>query len=440
MAAGRSSRNNVLAGMFVLACILLGVAVVVILSNIGDFLKPTNTYTVRFSISDGAEGLDRGAAVKLGGQRVGRVTETRFVEDEVSGEPAFVDVKIQVPKRLKIYTDADVQLNRPLLGSGSTLNIVSIRSSTRPGVEYMGPPVLLEPGQTIIGHLGPPAFLAPTDYAKFQDIIARVDRITANVEPRVNAIIDDASETVKSIRSLTSDIEGRWKTWGPKADNIVAEVEKIAKQVEPILTSVGDGVNEVRGRVDQVKNLIASGQKFVDENGPRISNSIKDVEELTAKAKNEMYNEVLSTIQSARAAVNEAQEAAKTARAFVDQNAPELTEIIASAGLAANQLKLATVEIRSAPWRLLYQPSKKELENELLYNSVRQYSESVSELRRAAAKLADLTARVETLPENQRAAERERLARMSVELERSFAEYQKQERAFLSRWSAEAKK
>lgn len=440
MAAGRSSRNNVLAGIFVLACIMLGVVVIVVLSNIGDFLKPTSTYTVRFSVADGAKGLDRGAAVKLGGQRIGRVTGANFVNDEVSGEPAFVDVTIQVPRDLKIYTDADVQLIRPLLGSGSTINIVSIRSVSRPGVEYMGPPDLLEPGETILGHLGPPAFLAPSDYSKFQDIITRVDRVTANVEPRINAIMTDAEDTVRSIRVIAGDVEKRWQDWGPRTDTIFAEAEKVARQIEPIVANVDKGVAEVRERVEQVRRLLATGQQYLDENGPRVSSAIKNVEDLTFKAKNELYNEVMGAIQEARVGVREASEAAKTARAFIDQNTPELAEIIANASLASNQLKLTTVEIRSAPWRLLYQPSKKELENELLYNSVRQYSESVGELRRAAAQLATLTARVDALPPEQRAAERDRLARMSAELQASFAKYQEQERAFLSRWSAEAKK
>ncbi|MBS0537017.1 MAG: hypothetical protein JSR72_23410, partial [Proteobacteria bacterium] len=108
-----------------------------------------------------------------------------------------------------------------------------------------------------------------------------------------------------------------------------------------------------------------------------------------------------------------------------------------SATIAAQQLKLATTEIRAAPWRLLYQPTKKELENELLYNSVRQYASSVTELRSAAEALQSVTELNASAAKNGSDSGRVNQAtldNLTAKLKASFDQYQQQERSFLERW------
>jgi hypothetical protein len=55
--------------------------------------------------------------------------------------------------------------------------------------------------------------------------------------------------------------------------------------------------------------------------------------------------------------------------------------------LASDQLKLTMMEVRRAPWRLLYRPDTKELQYELLYDSARAYATAVSDLRAATESL-----------------------------------------------------
>src|SRR5436190_19532144 len=78
----RGPRNNVLAGIFLLASLALAIAIIFVLSNIWDRLTvPTNRYHVLFSLLEGAEGLDKGAYVKIGGERVGRVVGWEVTRD-----------------------------------------------------------------------------------------------------------------------------------------------------------------------------------------------------------------------------------------------------------------------------------------------------------------------------------------------------------------------
>jgi ABC-type transporter Mla subunit MlaD len=54
MASGRSSRNNILAGLFVLGMLVLGVFIIILISNVWGRFGPKSTYVVTFTLNDGA--------------------------------------------------------------------------------------------------------------------------------------------------------------------------------------------------------------------------------------------------------------------------------------------------------------------------------------------------------------------------------------------------
>ncbi len=435
MSASRGSRNNVLAGIFVLVSVVLTVVVVTILSNIGERLQPRHTYIVRFSVVDGAEGLDRGAAVKIGGQRVGRVDSTRFVSNPVTGEPEFVDVEIEIPTSFKLFTDADVQLIRPLLGSGSTINIVAFTGMAQVDGKFIGPPRPLLPGDTVMGRLGAPGFIAQSDYARIQSIIARVDRITEEVEPRVGSIMTNADAAVADVRAITGDARKAWPEWEKRVTDVLARFDKASEPFEQIVRNVSDTSVSIKDGVAELRDLLARGRAAIDENRASLDQIVENVRQLTNKANTEAYDQVLAAVKTAQETLDSARSAAGQVDELLARTAPDVTEIVTSAALAANQLKLATVEIRSAPWRLLYQPTKKELENELLYNSVRQYSAAVGELRQAADALRSVAERAGASSTALGVTDKAALEALNAKLQEAFDKYQEQERAFLERWS-----
>ena len=63
---------------------------------------------------------------------------------------------------------------------------------------------------------------------------------------------------------------------------------------------------------------------------------------------------------------------------------PQFDETLADVRLSAQQIKLTAVELRRGPWKLLYRPSKDELEHELLYDSVRSFAFAAADMKAAA--------------------------------------------------------
>ena len=425
-----------LAGLFVLAALALVMVVIIVMSNLGDAFIKKHDYIVRFSILDGAEGLDSGAPVKLGGQRVGRVTAAKIHDSEISGEPDFVDVTIQIPTKYTLYSDADVQLLKPLLGSGSSINIISLTGMETVGVRYQGPPQRLHNGDMILGRLGPPGFLAPSDYAKFQAILARMDRITGDVEPRINTIMDNAGAAVADVKAITADAREKWPVWSQQLSDVIARVEKGSQSFDSIITNLKDVATAVKDGVEDARKLIDKGRAVVDDNRASIDAVVKNIKDVTDRVNGEWSTKVTTLLDQGHDAMESAKATAKDVELLVAKNKPQLEGIIADATLAAQQLKLATVEIRASPWRLLYQPTKKELENELLYNSVRQYSEAIGELRAASESLKAIADRGQS---GGSMVDQKTLDAMTAKLRTAFDKYQDQERAFLDRWLKQPK-
>ena len=425
-----------LAGLFVLAALALVMVVIIVMSNLGDAFVKKHDYIVRFSILDGAEGLDSGAPVKLGGQRVGRVTAAKIHDSEISGEPDFVDVTIQIPTKYTLYSDADVQLLKPLLGSGSSINIISLTGMETAGVRYQGPPQRLHHGDMILGRLGPPGFLAPSDYAKFQAILARMDRITGDVEPRINTIMDNAGAAVADVKAITADAREKWPVWSQQLSDVIARVEKGSQSFDSIITNLKDVATAVKDGVEDARKLIDKGRAVVDDNRASIDAVVKNIKEVTERVNGEWSTKVTTLLDQGHDAMESAKATARDVELLVAKNKPQLEGIIADATLAAQQLKLATVEIRASPWRLLYQPTKKELENELLYNSVRQYSEAVGELRAASESLKAIADRGQS---GGSVVDQKTIDAMTAKLRTAFDKYQDQERAFLDRWLKQPK-
>ena len=127
----RTSRNNVLAGLFLLVSLALGIAVFFVLSSAWERLTVrTNRYIVAFTLADGAEGLDKDAFVKVGGEKVGAVSAWSFRKDERTGHIIGVDVEIQVQSEIALYENAIAYLNLPLLGSSTTTRTLSTGSES----------------------------------------------------------------------------------------------------------------------------------------------------------------------------------------------------------------------------------------------------------------------------------------------------------------------
>ncbi len=416
MAARQVSRNNVIAGIFVIVGVILAVAVSVILSGLGAELVPSRTYVVQFSTHEGAAGLDAGSPVTVGGLRVGSVKRTQLALE--GGRTSAVEAVIRVRADVRLDKGTVALLVQPLLGGLASLNLAQPLEGSGQG--------LLQPGEVIEGHIAPPSFLASAGYGPQQaqqvqsiirqasETVDRIAKIAERVDAEVDPTLDLIRGTFEDARTAVSDIRAHLPEWTERVDSVLAEADGAATEFR----GLGE---DLRARVEEARAVIADVQAFIDRNETTFDKIVADVSSVTGKLDAESVKLLNDALASASEGADRFSALAQRADSLLAEESPNLRRILANFRLASDQIKLAAVEIRTKPWLLLYTPKTKELESEVIQQAVRTYATAVSDLRAASESLESATAAADG------GMERESVVRMTEEIANAFKSYKEAE-------------
>lgn len=426
MTQRNASRNNLIAGTFLIVSLVLAVVVAFALSDVQDRLVPTHPYTARFDISVGAAGLAPGSPVMVGGQRAGRVTDIDFARTRGDGGrtlPEAVLVHFRLREDLRIHKDAEVRLEVPLLGKGAQLNITGAGTTEAP---------LLEPGGTVQGTIAPPSFLAQAGFgpqeaervrqilADFSVISDRTSTMLAELQPWITDESKGVVSVIADAKAITGDVRGRLPGWSERIDSVLANSDEISRKVGEIIDNARDAVQETR-------DAVAAARDIIDDNREEVDRIIAHLDSTMEKIDSETVEELNTALRGASEAATHASESMVTIMAWLEREMPGIRRILANARLAADQLKLTAIEVRRAPWRLLYQPGRKELAEEVLWSSARSYADAVSDLRAVSDALEAIAAAGEASPDSPD------VQRLRSELFEAFERYKQAEVDFLQR-------
>jgi hypothetical protein len=86
--------------------------------------------------------------------------------------------------------------------------------------------------------------------------------------------------------------------------------------------------------------------------------------------------------------------------------------------------------VRSQPWRLLHQPTNKELSSQVIYDATRNYAQAASNIRAAAEALSELSLRQQALGDAELA---QRLTAAGEELANSMKDFREAEDGLLDK-------
>lgn len=419
----RLPRNNLAAGVFVLAAILAATLAIVVLAGAFDYLGRRN-YTVEFPLSIGVAGVDVGSRVTLGGREIGFVRKVRFDRSE-RGDVERVLVTLAVDGSLRLRRDAVAYLEKPLLGSSATINFASLGDMDEQPASRA----------TILrGALAPPSILASAGYGEEQAgqlraIMARMDDITR----KVNATIDDFNTTaypdtrtaIAQGKDLITDARRRSKDWFDRADAIMKNIDATAAKGPPL-------ADDLRERVDEIKQVLATAQSYLDDNRENVDATVANfranserVNAFLDRLNGELSDKAAGLLTRGRDAMDRANIVLEETESTLRESRPDIRRSMANFRLGSDQLKATVEEVRASPWRLLYRPDTRELEYELLYDSARSYASAVSDLRSVTDALR--AAQNAGGP----AGEPARVASLLDRLDHAFENYRKAEERFL---------
>lgn len=469
--SARLTRNNVKAGIFV-----VGGAVILLLGlmKVGNFwgylFEKRTHYVFRFTIEDGAAGLKKGSMVKVGGQPVGEVLAVTFARPEgatvvpleqtaasrfaralENADPAQPDkaifVRASMNSDIEIFRNAKVYLELPLLGSVSTINIPDLgggeyftRAADAKDVKSVAIPKLAAL-DIIPGTLAPPSFLGQAGYGaeqkeQLQVILQRGSEISNQVKEMV-------SQTQGTLKNTMASVEEAAKNMSEATGTVNKKLPTWSETITTLLERASSGADEFKQSLIAAKAVVATVQSAIDDNRQNLNRILKGAADtaensaaLTQKINDDLYQVVRDALVDGRKVMAKSADVVDQVNRLVEEKTPEFSRMIANARLASDQLKLTMTEVRRNPWRLLYQPTRREIEEELTYDAARTYAEAVGQLRASTEALEAVVAGSGG-PGGPTPEQRKQLEAITGDIQASFKTYQDAERKFLDRLTRE---
>jgi len=411
-------QSNLRAGLFVLLGVTLGFLAIVMLADFGAWFTPMQRVQVRFALGDGVAGLKPGAAVTIGDHEIGNVVDIQPHRGD-DGRVTGLLVEARVPSEFTLYENARIILVVPPLGSGSRLDIVSVGgprggaadADARAWVYDAEEDPPLEGGTSpsqFASDFAEEAGIGAAQRAQVQAIIRNVQHLTEAIagdmpEDRLTERARRLSRTLASLNQASDRIAALGEALA--GDRPVEELPDRAAEVAAVVKELGPTLRGVQRTLDEAKRLLADNRPRIDEalqgiaslvedNAPVLRDAIAagrdafvNAEEITAAIREKTITRLDSVLAKADDAMGDVRSSMAELEEMVVAQRPVMEKTIANLRLASDQFKLASIEIRRAPWRLLYEPKEKELETENLYDSARSFALAASNLESTASSM-----------------------------------------------------
>ena len=418
MSTKRAKRNNTLAGLLVIVCLT---ATVIIITILGGALEAfgKRDYTIRFPIEVGADGVEVGSRVTVGGVDSGTVTAREFAMAD--GTIVGIDVTIAVERDIPLREGTVALLQMPILGGTSSINFSDL-----------GDGAPLARTDLIEGRIAPPGILSSTGFGEEQaEALRRIIATAQETTERINDITKRFGDNVvPDVETIVGSTRERYPTWLDRVDSITANTDETMARGPAI-------AQEIEGRVADFREFIEDVRPVIDENRETIRLALENFNEasantrdVTARARDfmdrlngEMSDRAIAILDSGQTTLDDTREAIAKADSIIGEQRPAIRASLANFRLASDQLRDTLIEVRRSPWRLLYRPDTRELEYELLYDAARSYAGAVTNLRGAAESLEAVSA--------SDAPDSEEVATLVSEVERAFERYRQAEEFFL---------
>jgi len=383
-------RNAARAGSFIVVSIVLILAVVVGIKRAGGFFNPSVSRKATFSLKDDIGGLRVGDDVRIGGYKVGIVRRievgTRAARAATTApsmeavEPAIV-VTFSMPLKYELRDDAVIGVQGTLMGQ-SWLNFESLGekgSQVPEGGVLAGLPSGVSVAMATLREAAP----------KISRTLSEVQQLMADARaktlPLVNETLgkygktaDTATETVTSFQetakagtSLIADVKGYLK---PAMDKYHTVGDSAVKMLNELGDMFGTSKSDFKGTLANLNSATGTLKEKLPGWGQKID---------------EVLQKVNGSLGDASAAIKDIKAITATANSVITGNKAKLDDMIKHLNATALNLELATAEIRSRPWRLLYTPKKGEIDNLVLFDTAREFALGATELNDVAQALRD---------------------------------------------------
>ncbi len=378
------------------------------------FLNPfnrvqTQTIEVQFRHSDGVAPIKPGSAVMLSGalqigEVVGMRTETRSASTKEGRQvpELMIIVTANIDASVRLFRDCKITTDQPAVGGAGFLVILDVGT---PGMERAE-------GEPINGL--PPQSLAATISAlsrRLLDPDGFVDKLDRMIDPHAEdsvvasllAVLADVNDVTAELKLQLSPAEER--TLMAKIHRIMDDLNSVSASMrEQLGRPEGDNMTaKLHAVLDRLQQGLSEATGILQENRESIAGTVSNIERLTQRADEELLGTLtaqlnpddpgtlMGKIHGSMDRLNQSlanlQSASSSARDLLVLNRPVLERTLTNAKEMSEHLRIASEELRLAPWRLLYKPSAKQTEEMTIFEAARTFAEAATYLDDAVARL-----------------------------------------------------
>ena len=347
-------------GFFLGSGLLCIAAIGLVLAKL-DLFSDTTPYLIRFSLKDGILGLNKGSQVRIGGLTRGAVTDVVPVLDN-QGQLDSLEVRISLDSTVILHKDAVCIRMMPILGTSAWLNFTSLGESpeimkANDSIDAIDSSGLLA---TIVGATNAAkADQMIDDFLKFSDFLATVPQ---EYKDRVVPMLDNVQVVVADFRTDYTD----WRV------------------------KIGGTIGSAQSSMVKLDATMNDAQQLLVRTGTKIESGINNFDSAVLSAKDSLAHLNQTTLplldealRKSEAAVDSIEKSMEIVHNILLEHTPDIEETLANIRTSAGQLKLASLEIRRSPWKLLYQPSSDQVAHENLYDAARSFALAAGDLRAA---------------------------------------------------------
>ena len=407
----KKEHNTILAGLFALATIGIGLGVVLWLGA-SEYFRAGGREVYFYSPDDaGSLGLMEGSVVRIGGVQVGQVTGMQWQADQ--GRTLYVARLDNDKVVLRKGCQAHVEV--PVIGTPFVV-ITDRGPAEKPEVTREAPVKLGVGGfqgqlNAIAGQVGEELDPKRKGSLLFQvhAVLGKIDDAMTNVQAATLAIRNetdvDKTESLlvmvkRSMRDLNSITGQIAHELDPSAQASVLtkihatlnHVRNIAMVLQAQLTPGMKGglLTKIHAILDEINQMATTAGPYVERTLKAITNSAEQVE----KYVREDVGDILATLRKNNTKLLEilvdVSRITADAKELMVVHKEDIDSMIDDMTIVAENLKATSKEIRRSPWKLLKQPSEKEVRSENIYDAARAFANGASQLDQSIARLKAL--------------------------------------------------
>jgi len=379
--AESTTLNGIRAGIFVGSALALLGAITFVLSKT-DF-SGKNHYRIRFSTTEGVSGLNVGSDVRVGGMLAGKVESVIPDFPQNGGPLTHIDVQISLASDVQLYwspdqKEASAQAMRvpSLLGNSASINFIRVGNPPAAPVK-----TLAEDANSRIpafeggGMLA--ALVGPDNAQKAREMINRA----AETMAYINQKLPEAYE--KEISPMLTN-----------ADALVADIK--TSYTERWRGNIDGALQGAAGAASRADKLLADNDAAIRQGLADAAKTLENTRDMTGELREKGMPKLLALLDDGAQASQKLSDALGQAQDAMTTSLPSLELFLDDCRQMAAQLKLAAIEVRHSPWKLLYQPKAGEVAHENLYDATRSFAMATDDLRAAGESLKQAVDRMPT--------------------------------------------